>query len=279
MTARKSRVPEPAGTGLHLPLPSVRLLGRLLAPMRRWHRPTFAGLENIDPQKPGLLVGNHTLYGLLDVPHLGYEVLRTRGVHLVGLADRAHFKVPIWRSLLESMGAVEGSRENCDALMRAGQHVLVFPGGAREVFKRKGEAYQLIWKDRTGFARMAIQHGYPIIPFAAVGAEEAYKILVDGDEIMRSPVGRLLRATGIAEKFLRNGESLMPLVRGLGPTWIPRRERFYFSVGKPISTRRLRGHEDDDAVLLALRDRVKAQVETHIKHLLRQRAKDAQERR
>jgi hypothetical protein len=38
--------------------------------------------------------------------------------------------------------------------------VLVFPGGGREVTKRKGEAHKVIWKERTGFARMAIEHGY-----------------------------------------------------------------------------------------------------------------------
>ena len=50
--------------------------------------------------------------------------------------------------------------------------MLVFPGSGREVTKRKGEAYKVIWKERTGFARMAIEHGYPITPFASVGPEE-----------------------------------------------------------------------------------------------------------
>jgi len=51
--------------------------------------------------------------------------------------------------------------------------VLVFPGGAPEVNKRRGEKYQLMWKERIGFARLAIQYSYPIVPFAAVGAEES----------------------------------------------------------------------------------------------------------
>ena len=63
---------------------------------------------------------------------------------------------------------VLGSPEYCAALMEAGQHILVFPGGGREVMRRKGEAYQLIWKQRTGFARLAIEHGYDIIPFGSV---------------------------------------------------------------------------------------------------------------
>jgi hypothetical protein len=35
--------------------------------------------------------------------------------------------------------------------------VLVYPGGGREVAKRKGEKYQLLWKERVGFARLAIE--------------------------------------------------------------------------------------------------------------------------
>jgi 1-acyl-sn-glycerol-3-phosphate acyltransferase len=70
--------------------------------------------------------------------------------------------------------------------MRRGELVTVFPGGGREVNKRKNEQYKLVWKNRLGFARLAIQHGYPIVPFASVGAEH-------GDP-NRSVIGRLLRS-------------------------------------------------------------------------------------
>ena len=38
--------------------------------------------------------------------------------------------------------------------------MLVFPGGGREVTKRKGRGLLAHLKERTGFARMAIEHGY-----------------------------------------------------------------------------------------------------------------------
>ena len=44
-----------------------------------------------------------------------------------------------WRDFLAGFGAVDGTRENCAALMREGESILVYPGGAREVFKRKSE--------------------------------------------------------------------------------------------------------------------------------------------
>jgi len=254
--------------------PSVAALGRWLAPSRAWHRPWFTGLEHVDPARPTMFVGNHTLYGVIDVMHIVHELYRVHGIFPRALGDRLHFAVPLWRDLVSSLGCVLGTRENCAALMRAGQHVLVFPGGAREVFKRKGEAYRLIWKDRVGFVHMAAAHGYRIIPFASVGAEEAFHIAFDGAELMASPVGALLRATGLADKYLRGGEELPPLVRGLGPTWIPRPERFYFSFGEPVATLRYRNSIDDQDAMLALRAKVQASIERQLQNLLRLRERE-----
>jgi hypothetical protein len=40
-------------------------------------------------------------------------------------------------------------------LLANGENVLLYPGGAREAFKRKGEAYQLIWPEKAEFVRLA----------------------------------------------------------------------------------------------------------------------------
>ena len=194
------------------------------------------GVERVDPSHPTMFVGNHTLYGIQDVPHILYELRRVHGIFPRTLSDRVHFEVPVWRDLLTAFGCVEGTRENCRALMRAGQHLMVFPGGQREVFKRKNEAYRLVWKERIGFVQLAAAFGYPIVPFASLGADESLHIAVDGPDIMSSPIGKLLQASGIADKYLRGGEALPPLVRGLGLTWIPEPDRFFVSFGPPIST-------------------------------------------
>lgn len=251
-------------------------MGRLLAMHRLWHRPWMTGLENIDPKRPTLFVGNHTLYGMLDVPLLGYEVYQRKGVYIRGLADRMHYKIPVWREVFKWIGSVVGSRENCSALMQSGAHIMVFPGGSREVAKRKGEAYQLIWKDRTGFARMAVEHGYRIIPFAAVGAEDCYDILIDSNDIMGSGLVKWLKTTALGGKFIGDGEQIFPLSRGLGLSMIPRPERFYYSFGEPIETAPYKGESEDPAVLAEVRDAVKASIETQLTTLLKVQAKDPQ---
>ena len=256
--------------------PPAKTMGRLLAIHRLWHRPWMTGLDNIDPTRPTLFVGNHTIYGMLDVPLLGYEVYQRKGVYIRGLADRMHYKIPVWRDIFKWIGSVVGTRENCSALMQSGAHIMVFPGGSREVAKRKGEAYQLIWKDRTGFARMAVEHGYRIIPFAAVGAEECYDILIDSNDIMGSGLVKWLKTTALGSKFIGDGEQLFPLSRGLGLSMIPRPERFYYSFGEPIETAPYQGESDDPAVLAEVRDAVKASIETQLTALRKVQAKDPQ---
>jgi 1-acyl-sn-glycerol-3-phosphate acyltransferase len=223
----------------------------------RWYfAPEYLHLERADKRRPTLFVGNHSLYGVLDVLLFADGLYRRRGIVLRSLADRNHFKVPLWRDFVEQTGAVLGTRANCAALMRSGEHILVFPGGAREVFKHKGEAYRLIWKERYGFVRLAIEHGYAVTPYATVGAEDAYDVLVDSTDYMRTPLGRWLKDSGLADRYLRGGDEFPPVVRGLGLTMVPRPEKLYFSIGKPIDMARYRGRAEDPAVLRRARERV-----------------------
>jgi 1-acyl-sn-glycerol-3-phosphate acyltransferase len=247
--------------------------------LRRYFVPEYLHLERADPKKPTLFVGNHSLYGVLDVLLFADGLYRERGIVLRSLADRNHFKLPVWRDFVAQTGAVLGTRANCAELMRRGQHILVFPGGAREVFKHKGEAYRLIWKERFGFLQLAIEHGYPITPYATVGAEEAFDVLLDSADYMSTPLGRALKRSGIADRYLRGGEEFPPLVRGLGLTVVPRPEKLYFSLGKPIATARYQGRQDDPALLRQLRSRVAGTLQRLIAELRERRAKDARPHR
>ena len=244
----------------------------VLAPWRWLTAPKFYGLENVPTDRPVLLAGNHTIMGLLDAPLMVLGIHEHRGVFIRSLGDHAHFRIPGWRELLRTFGTVEGTRENCAALMRAGESIMVFPGGGREVFKRKGEKYQLLWERRLGFARLAIEHGYPIVPFAAVGAEECYDILLDAGDVLGTPVGALLA------RLVPRADELPPLVRGFGPTALPRPERFYFRFGAPVETRRFAGTHRDDAACMLVREQVRAAVEGGITFLLRERARDPDRR-
>ena len=242
--------------------------------LRWYYAPEFLHFERVSRTRPALFVGNHSVYNVFDALLLADELRRGKGIALRSLADRIHFDVPLWRDLVAAQGAVLGTRENCAALMRRGENILVFPGGAREVFKRKGEAYRLIWKERYGFVRLAIEHGYRILPYATVGAEESMDVLLDAADYLKTPIGRYLKSSGIADRFLRGGEELPPVVRGIGLTPVPRPEKMYFVMGRPIDTRPYRGRHESAETLRRVRDRVARQLEKLIAEGVAYRARD-----
>jgi 1-acyl-sn-glycerol-3-phosphate acyltransferase len=244
----------------------------LFAPARALFSPIFHDLHKAPSSGPRLFVGNHTMSGALDVPHLFWELHDQHDIWLRALGDHAHFNVPLWGQLLTRWGVVDGTRDNCARLLDAGEAVLVFPGGAREVVKRRGEAYELIWKQRTGFARMAIAHGATVVPFAALGGDDAWDIVMDTEEVLDTPAGEVIRrmcaSVGLGK------DTVPPLLRGFAGTPLPKPVRLYFSVGDPIPSTPWAGKADDEAACWALRGRAKRSIQQQLTALRRIREAD-----
>lgn len=243
------------------PIPPSRVAGAFNAALGVAHRitkPVLVDVENVPSAGPFMLVGNHQLLGMQDLPTLVRELEVRRGVRVRGMADHFHFAIPGWRELLVRSGAVPGTRENCAALLAAGEAVLVFPGGAREVYKRRGQRYELLWGERTGFARMAIAAACPIVPFAAVGAEDRFDVLLDMDARVAAPARALVR------KVAGREDVGTVLIKGAGPLGLPRTDRLYFRFGAPIATTPWAGRADDAGARDECRDLVRAEVEAGI---------------
>ncbi|WP_051022766.1 lysophospholipid acyltransferase family protein [Nocardia pneumoniae] len=246
----------------------LRVIDTLLAPLRAWTSPRFYGLENIPAEGPVLLVGNHNLLGGIDAPLLLPEVLRRRGRLIRGLAENVLINVPGVRHLLHYFGTVRGTRSNCLTLLARGEAVMVFPGGGREAVRRKNEKYVLKWEGRSGFAHMAIEAGAPIVPVAMIGVDDAYDIVVDGDHPLLRPLRWTVEALGLSR------ELTPPLIRGVGPTVIPRPERFYFSAGAPIDPAPWRGASDKHSAAIEFRDVVRKALEEEMNFLFAERERD-----
>jgi 1-acyl-sn-glycerol-3-phosphate acyltransferase/ketosteroid isomerase-like protein len=250
------------------PAPDRRQMDRLvpvLAPFRRVTQPKVLGIDRI-PHRPVLFAGNHTRYAFLDLPFMMSELWTRRRIVVRSLGEHAHYSIPVWRDLLTMAGMVRGTRANVRALMGDGQNIVVFPGGTGEVFKGRGQDYRLMWKERLGFARLAIEFGYPIVPFSAVGAEDMLHVVVDPRMPGAAQVSALMRWLV--------GVPLPPIPRGVGLTLLPRPERLYFWFGAPVETARYGGAGEDDAAARAVRDEVRAAVEEGIQTLLSVRERD-----
>jgi 1-acyl-sn-glycerol-3-phosphate acyltransferase len=201
-----------------------------LGPLIDLYRPYVDGLENLPQDGRFLLVGNHTQFGLeaFLIPHF---VRETVGSRVRPLADRGMGQMRgAAGDLFAAYGAVVGAPETANELMRHDESILVFPGGGREIIKFKGEENTLNWQGRSGFARVSVQNNYPIVPVALVGGDDVYENLISRD----GRLGQLsLRLT---EKLFRRRDAALPLLRGVGPTLIPRPQRMYLRFAAPIDT-------------------------------------------
>jgi 1-acyl-sn-glycerol-3-phosphate acyltransferase len=176
----------------------------------RYHQAELQGVERLPTHGPALLVGNHGLFGLETLAF--FWLLHDRTGRLPkGLADRVVFGNRFTRPLLERVGGHVGTRASALQLLRQGHLVVCYPGGAREVFKAPGDHYRLRWDRAVGFARVAIEAGVPVVPFAGLGVDESFVNL-----------GHLDAARGLLGRYAP------PLALGPFPT------RFRFVLGEPI---------------------------------------------
>jgi 1-acyl-sn-glycerol-3-phosphate acyltransferase len=158
--------------------PSKGVMDALLTPYKPFLTVESTGLQSIPTDGPYLFVSNHSLYGI-EMPLLLNQLYQHKNIFPRALADHFHFAT-LNGPIIRAFGAVDGTRENVDALMSKGESVLVYPGGGHEVLKHCSvPRYELMWKQRVGFARCAIKHGYPILPCACVGTEDMFDPIYD----------------------------------------------------------------------------------------------------
>lgn len=238
--------------------------------VQRWFSPTVYGAERL-PEEPCLFVGNHGLFavdGLVLLPLM----LQDYGRFLRPMGDRFLFSDRRLAEFLTGRGATMGHPEVCGALMEARQDILVFPGGAHEAVKSAGRKYQLQWKDRHGFVRLAARHGYRIVPFALVGPDDFYAHLLEAETLLDSLPGQWLQRAGLLPSSLRR-DLVPPLARGALGSLVPRPEPCYLSFAEPLDLSALRSRRLGKARLAAYRDEVAARIEAELSALLAERAR------
>ena len=222
--------------------PNLEAMNKILTPYYCLFKYEVMGLERI-PEFPCFYVMNHSLYGL-EMPCFIHMLYQKKDVYVRGLADHMHWMGP-HGPLLRQFGAVDGSRRNVDVLMSNKQNILVYPGGGQEILKPKSaKKYELMWKERLGFARMAIKNRYPIMPCACVGPEDMLDILFD-----------------LPMNFLQTSISTLPVA---APNSL---QKLYFWFGEPIATEKYQGEAENKEFAKELRDKTREAVERGIREL------------
>lgn len=149
---------------------------------------TVHGLESLPPP-PVMLVSNHSGGStVLDMWGFLWAWYRTFGasrlVHV--LAHEILLATRLSGPFIARCGAVPASRAHADEILREwNRDVLVMPGGANDTWRPWRERYRVQFAGRTGYARLALQRGVPIVPVANAGAHETLRVLTDGRRFAR----------------------------------------------------------------------------------------------
>jgi len=144
-------------------------------------RVTVRGMENVPRRGGAILVGNHSGGIPVDGAMLGYALENPDDPTAPGrigriLYDRFIDGIPALADLYRRGGAVPARFAVADALLARGELVVIFPEGVGGIAKLFEQRYQL-QSFATSAARLSWKHRVPIVPFAFVGAEEAYPVI------------------------------------------------------------------------------------------------------
>ncbi len=133
------------------------------------------------------------------------------------------------------VGAVPFHGRRALALLEEGASLLVYPGGGQDAFRPHRLRHRIHFQGRTGFLRLAIWHGLPIVPLISWGSHDTLLVLED-----LYPLARRLHERGMPW-LLGLDPEVMPLWLGLpwglalGPVPnIPLPVKMHTRVGRPI---------------------------------------------
>ena len=172
-------------------LPTLRTWSQL------YFRADVQGMDRIPPSGPVLLVGNHSggtmiadtfVFAQAFYDHFGPERPFNQ------LAHDLVFKTPGLRTMVQRYGTVPASPENMARALDRDAALLVYPGGDEDSFRPSWETGDVDLAGRTGFVKLALEHGVPIVPIVALGGQETALFLGRGKRIARAlQLNRLAR--------------------------------------------------------------------------------------
>jgi 1-acyl-sn-glycerol-3-phosphate acyltransferase len=187
---------------------------------RFYNRYSCVGLSKIPKQGPALLVFYHGFVPI-DFFYFAMNLYLKTGRAPVALTDRLGMRIPVLKDFFLAVGAIEGTRDNAAKELEAGRIVGVAPGGLKEAIAGQEFDYQLVWGDRTGFAKLALKTGVDIYPCFTKNVESLYK----------NPMGGSLVTDFVYDKMH------FPLTPPVGLGALPFPVKLTTFVGDPLSPR------------------------------------------
>lgn len=222
------------------------MVNKLVAPIvNRYFRAEVRGLE-LFPRTGGVLVVSNHSGGMLTPDVLVFApAFYTRLGYDRPLYTLAHYGVFFtpFRGYLSRLGVVHANHDNAAGALQSQAVVLVFPGGDYDSYRPTLSANVIDFEGRTGYARLAIETGVPIVPVVSIGGQETQLFLTRGD--------RLAKRIGLHRIRL----DILPLTAGIPfgvttflPANMPLPAKIVDQVLEPIDVRLFGKNPDVDEV-------------------------------
>jgi 1-acyl-sn-glycerol-3-phosphate acyltransferase len=161
-----------------------------------WFRMEIDGWENVG-EPPALLIGIHSGAPFVwDAWTVGLQWWRRFGTErtLHGTAHDALMAIPGFGQYFRSMGVLPAAPDAIATALAEGHDVALWPGGEVDSLRPWTERDRANLAGRSGFVKMAIRAGVPIVPIATVGGADAMPVLIRGDKLSRAMrLDKLLR--------------------------------------------------------------------------------------
>lgn len=148
-----------------------------------YFRVQTSGWEHIPPEEKVLFVGSHN--GGLATPDMSmmmYDWFRKFGYEkrVYGLMHPRIWELsPEIVKVVAKTGAVIAHPKMAYAALRSGASLLVYPGGAEDVFRPHYLRHKIYFAGRKGFIKLALRENVPIVPVISTGAHDTLIVLAD----------------------------------------------------------------------------------------------------
>ncbi len=155
--------------------------------MDYWFRMEMEGWENL-PEAPALLIGIHSGAPFVwDAWTVGAQWWRhfgdARPLH--GTAHDALMATPVVGAYFRKMGVLPARADAMTAALAAGHDVALWPGGERDSLRPWTKRDDAVLAGRTGFIKLAIRTGVPIVPISTVGGPDGMPVLTNGRRLAK----------------------------------------------------------------------------------------------
>ncbi|MBY0472466.1 1-acyl-sn-glycerol-3-phosphate acyltransferase [bacterium] len=142
--------------------------------LKFYFRIDIEGLEHLPRKGGALIIPNHSGFAGADAVLLTFLIKRNTRRRARLLAHRAFFDFSKkLKEISESHGLKKASFSEGTSILKRGNLLILFPEGETGNFKSTLDRYHLA-QFHTGFLRMAIETGAPIVPCMVIGAEESH---------------------------------------------------------------------------------------------------------